>query len=104
MVHYGSMQATDTFGYEVAIQTVLASRRPGKYARDYTQWDSIRKFCTAYANHVRASPQANSSSVVLGYDKGKEQRFVVEGCSLYWYSRFSIGCKHQMEQDFCGPK
>jgi hypothetical protein len=27
-IHYGTMPATDTFGYEVAIQTVLASRRP----------------------------------------------------------------------------
>jgi hypothetical protein len=98
-VHYGSMPAKDTFGYDVVIQTVLASRRPGKYARDHTLWDSIWKFCTAYADHVRASPQANSNSLIWGDDKGKVQRFVEDGCSSYWYRRFSIGCKHRMEQD-----
>jgi hypothetical protein len=76
-VHFGSMPSTDTFGYEVAIQIVLASRRPGEYSREYTQWDSIRKFCTAYANHVRASPQANHNPLILGDDKGKSQRLRV---------------------------
>jgi hypothetical protein len=99
-VHFGSMPPTNTFGYEVAIQIVLALRRPGKYSRDYTQWDSIRKFRTAYANHVRASPQANSNPLILGDDKGKAQRFVEDGCSSYWYSRCSIGCKHRMGQDW----
>jgi hypothetical protein len=99
-VHFGSMPDTDTFGYEVAIQTVLASRRPGKYSKDHTQWDSIRKYRTAYANHMRASPQANVNPLVLGDDKGKIQRFVGDGCSSYWYSRFSIGCKHRMGQDW----
>jgi hypothetical protein len=46
-VNYGSMPPTDTFGYEVAIQTVLASRRAGKYSESYTQWYSIRKYRTA---------------------------------------------------------
>jgi hypothetical protein len=30
-VSHGVMPATDTFGYEVRIETVLALRRPGKY-------------------------------------------------------------------------
>jgi hypothetical protein len=46
-VHVGTMSTSDKFGYEVAIQTVLASRRPGKYAQDHTQWDSVRKYQTA---------------------------------------------------------
>jgi hypothetical protein len=70
-VHFGSMPPTNIFGYEVAIQIVLASRRPGKYSCEYTQWDSIRKFRTAYANHVRASPQANRNSLILGKTRGK---------------------------------
>jgi hypothetical protein len=94
-VHYGSMPSTDTFGYEVAIQTVLALRRPGKYARDHTQWDSIRKYHTAYANHVRASPQVKFNSLILGDDKGKAHRFVEDGCSSYWYSRFSCQVFYQ---------
>jgi hypothetical protein len=99
-IHYGRMPSTDTFGYEVAIETVLASSRPGKYSQEYTQWDSVRKSQTAYANHVRVSPQANCSSLTLGDDKGRAQRFVEDGCSSYWYSRFSTGCKHRMGQDW----
>jgi hypothetical protein len=50
--HFGQMPSRDTFGYEVAIQTVLASRRAGKYLSDYTQYDSVRKYRTAFANHA----------------------------------------------------
>jgi hypothetical protein len=84
----------------VAIQIVLASQRAGKYALDHTQWDSIRKIQTVYANNARASPQANLNPLVLGDDKGKAQRFVQDGCSSHWYSRFSIGCKNRMGQDW----
>jgi hypothetical protein len=55
-IHYGGMPETDTFRYEVAIQIVLASRRRGKYSDDHTQWDSCRKYQTAYSNHAKASP------------------------------------------------
>jgi hypothetical protein len=96
----GTMPTRDTFGYEVAIVTVLASRRSGKHSVDYTQWDTVRKYRTCYANHHRASPQANQHALTLGDDKGKAQRFVEDGCSSYWYSRFSLGCKNRMGQDW----
>jgi hypothetical protein len=87
-IHYGILPATETFGYEVAVQTVLASRQMGKeYSEDHTQWDSCRKFRTAYSNHVKTSPQANTNPLKLGDDKGKTQNFVQDGCASYWYSR-----------------
>jgi hypothetical protein len=76
-VHEGSMPSGDTFGYEVEIVTVLASRRSGKHSVDYTQWDTVRKYRTSYTNHHRASPQANQNALTLGDDKGKSQRFVI---------------------------
>jgi hypothetical protein len=60
-IHYGSMPPYDLFGYEVAIQTVLASRRLGKHSSSHTQYESARKYRTAYSNHVRPSPQANKT-------------------------------------------
>jgi hypothetical protein len=98
--HIGSMPSADIFGYEVAIVTVLASRRSGKHSSEYTQWDTIRKYCTCYTNHHRASPQANQKALILGDKKGKALRFVEDGCSSYWYSRFLIGCKNRMGQDW----
>jgi hypothetical protein len=97
---FGTMPTKDTFGCQVAIQTVLASRRPGKYSADHTQYNTIRKIRTVYSNHARASPQANQNPLMLGDDKGKTQRFVQDSCSSYWYSRFSIGLKHRMGQDW----
>jgi hypothetical protein len=88
-IHYGTMPTVDLFGYEVAIQTVLALRRPGKHSSSHTQYESVGKYRTAYSNYVRASPQANFDPVTLGDDRGKLQRIVKDGCSSYWYSRLS---------------
>jgi hypothetical protein len=102
-VHYGSMPMSDIFGYEVAIQNVLASRRSGKHSSTHNQYESVRKYRTAYSNHSQASPQANMNPLILGDDKGKTQRFVQDGCSSYWYNRFAMGCKRRMGQDWWRP-
>jgi hypothetical protein len=94
------MPPVDVFGYEVAIQTYLASRRPGKHSSSHTQYELVRKYRTAYSNYGRASPQENADPMILGDDRGKLQRFVKDGCSSYWYSHFAIGCKRRMGQDW----
>jgi hypothetical protein len=72
-----------------------------KVLSDFTQWDSVRKYRTLYSkNHAKATPQANLNPLILGDDKGKSQRFVQDGCSSYWYSRFSIGWKNCIGQDW----
>jgi hypothetical protein len=70
------------------------------YSEDHTQWDSIRKYRTAYLKYVRASHQANINPLVLGDDEGKTQRVVEDGCSSYWYSCFLMGCKRRTGQDW----
>jgi hypothetical protein len=70
------------------------------YSSDHTQYNTIRKIRTVYANHCQASPQANINPLSLGDDKGKIQRFVQDGCSSYWYGRFTMGLKHRMGQDW----
>jgi hypothetical protein len=99
-VPYGAMPFHDMFGYEVAVQIVMASRRPDKHSSSHTQYESVRKFRTVFSNHYKASPQANQILMTLGDDKGKTQRFVKDGCASYWYSRFAIGCKRRMGQDW----
>jgi hypothetical protein len=64
--HFGSIPSRDTLGYKVAIQTILASRRPRKYSNDHTQYESIRKCRTIYSNHSKAFPQANLNPLILG--------------------------------------
>jgi hypothetical protein len=82
-IRVGTMPPNGTFGYEVAIQIMLASRHPGKHSSTYRQWDSVRKIRAVYSNHAKASPQANVIPLILGDDKGKSQRFVQDGWSLY---------------------
>jgi hypothetical protein len=98
--HVGTMPSKDHCGYEVAIQMLLASQRPGRYSKAYTQWDTIRKIRTVYSNQVKTSPQANQQVMALGNDKGQSQRLVQDQCSSYWFSRFFIGCRRRMGQDW----
>jgi hypothetical protein len=96
----GTLPLYDHCGYEVAIQMLLASRKPGKHSKQYSQWDTIRKIRTVHSNQFKATPQYNSqiesSSLVvrqpqlLGHDK----------CSSFWFSRFFTGCRRRMGQDW----
>lgn len=80
----------DHCGYEVAIQMVLASLKPGKYSDVYTQWDTVRKYRTASSNQFRASSQAASQEVSLCDDKGHTQRLSSDPCASVWFGRFFL--------------
>jgi hypothetical protein len=90
----------DHCGYQVAIQMLLASKRPGKYAATHSQYDTIRKVRTAYSNFARASSQANSSVLAFSDDRGKAERIVNDPVSSYWFSKFFAGCRRRMGQDW----
>lgn len=90
----------DHCGYEVAIQMVLASLKPGRYSSEYTQWDTIRKLRTAFTNQFKASGQANSVEIALCDDKGHTQRLSSDPCASVWFGRFFMGCKRRMGQDW----
>lgn len=90
----------DHCGYEVAIQMVLASLKPGRYSKEYTQWDTIRKLRTAASNQYRASGQAGGTELALCDDRGHAQRLSFDPCASVWFIRFFIGCKRRMGQDW----
>ena len=46
----GFMTDSDSTGYEVAIQMVMAPRRAGRYSEEYTQWDTVRKFRSSFTS------------------------------------------------------
>jgi hypothetical protein len=98
--HTASLPNFDHCGYEIAIQMLLDSRRPGKHSKEYMQWDTIRKIRTTFSNHARASPQANLVTTALGDERGQVQRLVSDKCSSYWFSKFFLGCKRRMGQDW----
>lgn len=95
-----SFPTWDHCGYDVAIEMVLASLKPGRYSSDYTQWDTIRKLRTAFSNHFRASSQASSVELTICDDRGHSQRISTDPCASVWFGRFFIGCKRRMGQDW----
>ena len=96
----GPLPSFDHCGYEVAIDTVLYSRRPGRHSNEYTQFDTIRKLRTAYSNHCRSTAQANRESWAIGDTKGKYQRLGTDPCGSFWFFRFMEGLKRRMGQDW----
>jgi hypothetical protein len=96
----GSFPPFDHCGYEIAILMLIASQRPGKYSNSHSQWDTIRKYRTAYSNHVRTTPQSNTQVLAFGDDRGQSQRTSQDKCFSVWFSRFFIGCKRRMGQDW----
>jgi len=99
-VQIGNLPEYDYCGYEVAISILLYSRKPGKYNREYTQYDTIRQFCSTYSNYVRASPQGNSELLSLGDFNGNYSRLVPDECGSLFFKRFMEGLKKRMGQDW----
>ena len=95
-VHEGPMPDYDYCGYELALQMVEASRRPGKHSKNYTQFETIRKHRAAFSSFSRATPQANKRSIALVGNKGNLQRFVQDSTVTLWFQRFVEGCERRM--------
>jgi hypothetical protein len=55
-VHDGPYPDYDHCSYEVTIDMLLMSRRPGRNSKSHLQFDTIRKLQSAYGNQVRSSP------------------------------------------------
>jgi hypothetical protein len=99
-MHDGPLPDYDHCGYEVAIQMLLYSRSRGNHSSDYVQFDSIRKFRSAYGNFLRAAPQANRVPISLGDQTGRYQLFSTDPCGSLWFARFMSGMKYRMGQDW----
>jgi hypothetical protein len=65
-IHDGPYPDYDHCGYEVAIDMLLTSRRPGRNSKTHLQFNTIRKLQSAYGNQVRSSPQSTKRVMALG--------------------------------------
>ena len=95
---YGPMPAFDYCGYEIAIDMVLASRSAGRYCKEHTQFDTIRKLRTVYANFERISSVKVHNALDIDGGAGEEKDGVYLATSSIWFRRFVIGCKARMGQ------
>lgn len=54
-VSFQPMPLCDHCGYEIVISMVLASRRPGKYSKSYTRFDTVRQLRGCFSNFEKTS-------------------------------------------------
>jgi hypothetical protein len=100
-VPVGPLPSFDHCGYGMAVLILLKSREKGKYHTSHQQWETIRKFRTAYGNQIRAGAEANSSCLAMGDADGKSySRLCSDPCSSLWFKRFMTGCQRRMGQDW----
>ena len=69
-VYRGELPWRNHCGYEVAVNILLHSKKSEKLDKEYVQFDSIRMLRSTFSNFVRASPQANLTSLSLDNMKG----------------------------------
>ena len=99
-VSSGPYPSYDHCGYEVALEMLMHSIRPGRNSESHLQFDTIRQFPTAYGNWLRASPRGSSSALGMVDSKGCYTRMADDPCASMWFQRFKEGCKNRMGQDW----
>lgn len=68
----GPWPASDMCGYQIALKTLRASQKPGRYVqRIYTQFDSVMKLRAGYINAYDASPTCCLDNNAFKSDKGQ---------------------------------
>ena len=86
----------DHCGYELAIDTLQYSRKPGKHSNTHTQFDTVRKLRSAYGNWARTTPESSNGSWVVTQSNGRASRLSKDLSGLLWYYRFSLGLRYHM--------
>ena len=89
----GRDDVSDRVGMGVAVSTLNASLRKGKYA-GHLQYDSMRKTPTAYNNAYEAGEEFGTGAVFSNQDKKSYETHAPTGNR--WFTRFMLGAKRRM--------
>ena len=97
-VPLGPYPLEDVMGYGVAAQFLVASLADGAKGRDYCQFETIRKYQSAFSNAFNASAQGIAEPTTSG---NKKLHVKITRCPMEseWFGRFSKGCRSRMGQD-----
>ena len=86
--HSGPYPFEDHCGYEIALDMLMHSRRPGRNTTDHVQYDTIRQLRTFYSSYVRSTPAANVTHLGLLDEKGRYSRLAQDKYGSLWFNRF----------------
>ena len=89
----GRDDISDRVGMGIAITTLNASLRKGKYT-NHLQWDTMRKNPTWYTNAFEAGEEFSSGAIFSNQDK-KSYESTAPTASR-WFTRFMLGAKRRM--------
>ena len=98
--HSGPYPDNDHCGYEVAAAILMNSRRPGRYHKSHTQFETIRLLKSSYSSHFNSTPSSNIYPLTWVDKKGNYTKVTTDKCGSLWFSRFMIGLKIRMGQTF----
>ena len=98
--HQGPYPSHDHCGYEVAAAILMNSRRPGRYHKSHTQFETIRLIKSSYSSQFNASPAANIDPLTWTDRKSNYTRVTSDKCGSLWFSRFMVGLKIRMGQTY----
>jgi hypothetical protein len=94
----GPFPFEDICGYEVAVQMLLASKKPGKNASTYTQFDTIRTYRTSFFGAWQVGQAARGTLLASTDEKGTFSRLGACPTQSLWFSKFLQGCRIRMGQ------
>lgn len=99
-LHEGPYPSSDYCGYEVAYQMLANSLEQGRINKAYTQWGTIRKLRTAFANQVRSTTWTNQNILAMNDVKGKYYRIAQDSCGSLWFNKFNKGLRNRMGEEW----
>ena len=98
--HTGPYPNHDHCGYEVAATILMNSRRPGRYHKSHTQFETVRMLKSSYSSHFNSTPATNTNPLTWVDRKGNYTRVTTDKCGSLWFSRFMVGLKTRMGQTY----
>jgi len=97
-VTHGPMPREDHCGYQIAISMVLASLRPGKHSKAYTQFDTIRNLRTAFGAFEMSSSANGDRNLTVSSSGNTCKDILRSPTSSVWFRHFYSGCRSRMGQ------
>jgi hypothetical protein len=86
----------DTCGFQVALETLRASQKPGRHVKSYTQFESVRKLRAGYINALDAGPARCLDNRVFKSDKGQLFSLISGATQSKLFMMFMKGCEKRM--------
>jgi hypothetical protein len=95
----GPIPLEDVSGHDLAVQMLLALLTPGKHHGSHSQFDTIQKLHSTFANVWSASSQDSVQNLNIGYELKRWLGIGPTPSNSEWFQQFALECKKCMGQD-----